>query len=116
MITKLFPMHAVLTMKTGICMGDFGAAHELMEWVLGHPVWTHEMPSYCKSIKAKLAELFPHLPSEAKGENWKQVLANAIESHGSEIEVPQGNAERTSNPIETAEAIFGKDRVVAAVV
>lgn len=116
MVTKLFPMHAILTMKTGILMGDFGTAQELMEWVVGHPVWTHEIPSHFKTMQEKLSGLFPLLPSDANKSNWKQILASAIADFGNELEVPQGSEERSQSPLESLAAMVGEDKVTAVVV
>lgn len=112
---KKFPLHAILTMRTEMCMGDFGKAHELMEWVLGHPVWTHEMLSYRKSIEAELAKQFPKLPGalpHVTKENYATVLSNLEGIHGKELEVEQGFGTRDKNPLETAIEMFGEDRVM----
>lgn len=109
---KRFPTHAIMTMKTRICMGDFGVAQELAEWVMGHPVWTHELLSLAKPIKEELERQFPDLPTEANKDNWKEVLATAIETHGEHLEVIQGSAERTQNPIESLVALVGEDKVL----
>ena len=113
---KRFPTHAIMTMKTEICMGNFGAAHELAEWVMGHPVWTHELSSLAKPIKEDLERQFPGLPTEANKDNWKEVLATAIQTHGEYLEVIQGSAERTQNPIESLVELVGKKKVIPVVI
>lgn len=116
MDTKRFPTHAIMTMKTRICMGDFGVAHSLAEWVMGYPVWTHELSSLAKSIKEELERQFPDLPTEANTDNWKDVLATAIETHGEYLEVIQGSSKRTQNPIESLVELVGKKKVIPVVI
>lgn len=114
MSKKRFPTHAIMTMKTDICMGSFSDAQELAEWVMGHPVWTHELLSLAKPIKEELERQFPDLPTEATKDNWKEVLATAIQTHGEHLEVIQGSAERTQNPIESLIDLIGEDKVIVA--
>jgi len=112
---KRFPMHAILTMKTDICMGDFGTAQELAEWVMGHSVWTHELLIYAAPIKKALEQQFPLLPTLATTTNWEQVLADTIEKFGESLEVEQGCCQRTRHPIETAADVFGADKTMVVV-
>lgn len=120
-MTKTFPMHAILTMRTGICMGDFGKAHELAEWVLGHPVWTHELASKqaVKAIKDALGKQFPDLPDslpDVTKENYATVLAELVAKHGTSRQVAKGSEERTQSPIDTMVEMVGAERVLAVAV
>lgn len=105
MITKSFPTHAVMTLYTGVCMGDFTVAHELMEWVVGHPVWTHEMPSHFPFMKEIFAEMFPLLPKEAHKDNWMTMLAEAESTYGKELLIPHGQMQRHNSPLDTLKEI-----------
>jgi len=58
---KAFPMHDILTMRTGIVHKDFKTAHELMEWIVGHPIWTHEMPSHSELVESEMERQFHFL-------------------------------------------------------
>lgn len=115
MISKSFPLHAILTMKTGKVMGPFRDAHELAEWVMGHPVWTHELLMVGKEIEQSLSRQFPNLPTNldhVDRSNFKGVLAELETVHGSSLEVERGIGQRTKNPLETAVEVFS-DRVVS---
>lgn len=114
--TKRFPLHAILTMRTGRVMGDFGDAQELAEWVMGHPIWTHELPSLGGEIKSRLASQHPELPAElphVTKENYASVLRDLEEVHGVSLTVKRGDTSRNKSPIETAIETLGADRVVA---
>ncbi len=115
--TKKFPLHAILTMRTGVVMGDFGEASELIEWALGHPVWTHEMPRYRIAVELKLAKQFPQLPSalpQVTSENYADVLRELEAIHGKELEVENGGDQRDKNPIETALEAFGPGKLIVS--
>ncbi|HQR07021.1 MAG TPA: hypothetical protein PLN21_09375 [Gemmatales bacterium] len=103
---KRFNMSAVMTLYTGICMCNFSEAQELMEWIMGHPVWTHEMPMHFDYAKNTIASLFKGLPGNANSNNWQEVLAEAVELHGEKVEIPKGVSKRDQSPIETALQAF----------
>ena len=44
---------AIITMYTGILIGDFGDAHAYAEEILDRPIWTHQFPDLFKEIKEK---------------------------------------------------------------
>lgn len=116
---KTFPLHAVLTMRTKKLMGDFAKAHELAEWVLGHPIWTHEMHLFLKKISDKLGEQFPGLPStlpDVNKNNYAEALAELEKVHGTSFEVEQGNEERTESPLDTLLGMVDKKKVTAVLV
>jgi hypothetical protein len=46
---------AIVTIYTGISIGEFSDAHEYAEEIMGYPIWTHEFAS--KSLWEKLKEL-----------------------------------------------------------
>ena len=51
---------AVVTAYTGVLLGNFSDAHQLIEDALGRPVWTHELASkeLWVEIKEKVKPLF----------------------------------------------------------
>jgi len=96
---KAFPMHDILTMRTGIVHKDFKTAHELMEWIVGHPIWTHEMPSHSELVESEMERQFPFLPKKSSRETCEQILSDCIAQYGETLEVEQGSQERTTDPI-----------------
>ena len=44
---------AIVTMFTGILIGDFSDAHAYAEEIMGRPIWTHQFPSLMAEIKEK---------------------------------------------------------------
>jgi len=101
---KAYPIEIVLSLTTGFLLkeGGFGDMHELVEWVLGHPVWTHELAD--KGFFARLQEaVFAQHPDLRTAEivdvdkmkpdiktYLEDYTARAIEKYGRLIEVQNG--------------------------
>lgn len=108
---KSFPAHAVGTMATGVCLGDFGEATAVAEWVMGYPIWTHEYPSLGNAIRDAIIAQYPDMPTriEAK-QGWEATRDSIVAKYGAEIALKRGTGERSRHPIETAAAaISGKN-------
>jgi hypothetical protein len=98
---------AVLTITTGIVMVErFEGVPEAFEWVMGHPVWTHEMPRFGDEARDRIVAQHPGIPVAATSENWRAVLADSVQRFGRTIAIAQGNAARGAGPMSTlAEAV-----------
>jgi hypothetical protein len=104
--TKNIDPVALASITTDIIMTSFGAVHEAIEWILGHPVWTHELPSVADTAKGLVRAQFPDMPIGID-DHWT-VTAEAVRKHyGETVEVSQGTAQRTATPIETLHAQLG---------
>jgi len=105
MPTKVFSLGACLSVTTGRLLCDFGDMHELVEWLLGHPVWTNELAdkAIVERIKAAMLAQCPELAEvDASGftrENWKDKLAEWHRTLGMRRIVTQGTGERTEGPV-----------------
>ncbi len=98
--TKLIPTGAVLTLATGIVMVDkFAGVHEAYEWVMGHPVWTHEMPRFAEEARDRIIAQYPDMPVRVDSSTWRDVLADAIVRYGETVMIEKGNATRTIDPV-----------------
>lgn len=58
---KEIPLHAMLSAASGRLMGDFSEMHEAMEYLMGRPVWTHEMGIIGREIGEAIKAEFPDL-------------------------------------------------------
>lgn len=121
MTTKTFPIEVVLSARTGVMMApNFGAIHELIEHVLGHPVWTHELASDLLWMHAAAAiddqipcmqGIQPPRPAEKLiGEEYRAWirpwLAEQAERFGCEVVLRRGSNRRTTDPLSSAEAVL----------
>lgn len=108
METKTFDTPTLASITTGVLLVQpFSKVHEACEWLLGHPVWTHELGSdkTVDRIKAALVAQFPEFGEiDADGigkDNWAPFAYELIERLGPSREVRRGSDERTAGPIET---------------
>jgi hypothetical protein len=101
MADKQLKIGAVLTITTGIVMVErFDGVGEAFEWIMGHPVWTHEMPSFFEAGKERVLRQYPDFPTDA-GDDWRAVLAAAKVKYGDTIAIEEGEATREADPITT---------------
>lgn len=112
--TKEFTTAAVATLSTGVAMVAWGEAAALAEWIIGHPIWTHEYPAMADSLSAAVQEQFPGMPTEARsGPAYLEDLASIEAKFGKTLVVRRGSAVRTQDPLATlVEAAGGAKEIV----
>lgn len=97
--TKLIDPAALAGITTGILMTEFSLLHEALEWVMGRPIWTHELPRVSDTATALILEQFPEMPTEILG-HWSEARDNVWKRFGQKVAVRQGNTERAAGPVE----------------
>lgn len=119
--TREFATEVALSLATCASFCDFAQIHEAVEYVLGHPVWTHEFDNkvwwaaadaviaaeprlervrtLIAGIRAT-AELCPD--PEAF---WKAFVAEAVLQLGPTVRLVRGTAQRTETPVESLKRI-----------
>lgn len=103
---KSFPTLAAATLATGTFMGgEFSTVHEAAEWLMGFPVWTHELPSLGKALSQSVCDQVPGMPSSA-GESWERTRDLLLNQFGDTVVLLRGNGKRDPNkdPLTTAVA------------
>lgn len=95
MATKNFSADAVLTVVTGIRLAEIGSIGDVLKWMSGESVFTHQIPRVGEEASSALIAMYPDL-AEAKAEaeqvtpdNWREWLAKWTERYGATIAVPQ---------------------------
>ena len=125
---KEFPLATILSITTGIYLktpgrtdGSFGDIQEAIEWVAGHPVWTHELAS--KGIRESSAESVFSQHPQLKGvdggltkENHEEWTVNQVNQFGETLSLAQGTQVRTENPIESLQKMIGDKPVIPIVI
>ena len=66
-LTKEYALEEVLGLTTGYLLRDngFSALHEMMEWMAGSPVFTHQIPQVAPLCETELKKQFPQLDADA---------------------------------------------------
>lgn len=113
---RIFPSLHVASAATGICLSEgvkISTLHEIYEYVLGHPVWTHELPGYGPEVHRLLREQFPAIPTEeAAAADWKSAGEAMTAAYGATVSVRPGYGERTRNPIDTLAEMVGPEKII----
>lgn len=120
METKAFSTAALASITTGRLFCAFSDMHEAIEYLMGHPVWTHELASEAlfKLMSAKLREQHPGLPTEADdcdGTNWEAWRDQLVAKLGPTLTITKGQEVRAADPITTARNILGPDKPIIAI-
>lgn len=105
---KTFDTPTLASIATGVLLVQpFSKVHEACEWLLGHPVWTHELGSKAtvERIKAALVAQFPEFgtidAANVGKDNWAPFAYELIENLGPSREIARGSQEREADPITT---------------
>lgn len=101
--TKSFDPAVLATLTTGtLLMEPFSLAHEAAEWVLGHPVWTHQFPTMMPKLRAAVLAQFPDMPVGSVGERYAAVRDEVRARYGAAVEVARGSGETAIDPLDPA--------------
>jgi|SRR5215204_1050230 len=82
---------ALACLTTGILLTDFSRLHEAAEWVLGHPVWTHQFPSIADKMRDAVLAQFPDMPTTIDGSQWETIRDNVRKKYGTLVAVKRGD-------------------------
>ena len=77
-----FPTHGVLSVSTGVLMGDIGGVYEVISHMIGRPAMTHELAHYGKRAADALILCHPELPRDVDGRGWEANRDAFIAKHG----------------------------------
>lgn len=120
MESKSFSTAALASLTSGMLLCKFGEMHEAAEYLMGHPIWSHEFASkpLWELMKSKLLEQHPGLPRDADGVtegSWRQFLEAACAALGESLTIVKGSEVRPSDPLTTARAVLGPDKPIIAI-
>lgn len=93
MTTKTFPLGTVLSITTGYLLAPngIGNVYEILNWMTGDNLYTHQLPRVSRECKPFLLRQFPQLASvDASGvtpENFQARMAEWVKLHGNEFAV-----------------------------
>lgn len=87
---------ASLTSGTVLCDGGFSKMHEAAEFLMGHPIWTHQFASeeLRRYMQKTALEQCPGLPTEAPGvtaANYREFVAKLEGDLGKTVKIRKGS-------------------------
>lgn len=104
-LTRTFPISVVMTGVSGRLLCPVSEFHQFVEFLLGHPVFTHEFPAYVETVREEILKYFPSLAeidtSIVTNENWRECLTAWENQYGSLFQFPNGQRQRAMDPVES---------------
>ncbi len=121
---KEFSTGAAISISSGYMLAreGFGAVHELMEWLAGFPIWTHQIPRMSDELRALALAQHANLPlrealEPVDAERWEEVLSGWERRLGKTFTFTKGDGTLATqrNPIDEAVERFGAEKVIPIV-
>jgi hypothetical protein len=116
--TKTFKTLVVASTLTMTGLGEgmsYSDIQECMEWLCGHPVWTHEMihgPTQ-EEMRTEGYDQFPDMPTPAEAkDDYQAAAAKAIANYGETVSVMQGQEKRHEHPRDTLKTVAPNARIL----
>lgn len=94
--TRDFPVAVIASISTGIVLCKFSDMHEAAEYLMGHPIWTHQFAdrTLVDEMKRAIAEQCPGMVTEARGidsTNWQEFVAKLEADLGKTVRIRKGS-------------------------
>lgn len=119
--TRTFPIASVLSTVTGVLVSPIGGVYEVLNWMTGESVFTHQIPRISREAQPVIVAMHPQLQQaideskQVTADNWQSWLTTWTDRYGPEIAVPKMTAdqhERIDPMSELAEKVH-PDKIVA---
>ena len=92
---RAFPTLQVIAAITGLLVCDIGAVYEVLNWMTGENLYTHQLPRVGREAAPVVLALHPELSSAVKEaslvnrENWQEWAAQWLARYGETLTVPK---------------------------
>ena len=122
MNTREFSLGAVLSVTTGCLMCKMEDVYEILNWMTGDSLFTHQLPRAADECRAPLLEQHPQLKDidtkDITRDNVIQRLAELQGQYGATLAVAPlaEGGHRYIDPVTEAMEMFGSDRVIPVTV
>lgn len=117
---RTFYIWVVYSLVNGRLLVPFDKVHEFAEFIVGGPVWTHELIAVRNAALPYFAETLPGLQEfewigEFDAEGGMATMNALEERYGRDVEVEEGclsSALRGKSPVDTLVELVGPEKVV----
>lgn len=90
-MNKKFPLNQVLSITTGILLGSMSDVYEILDYMTGDNLFTHQLPRAAKACGPAILEQHPVLKnvdtSDFQKEHWKEWLDEQCALFPAEYEI-----------------------------
>ncbi|MEO9231534.1 MAG: hypothetical protein ABI216_21650 [Devosia sp.] len=101
-------------------MGKIGGVHQVLNWMTGEPVFTHQLPRICREAVPVMLARMPELQSaideaeQVTGENYLEWLERWTKRYGLVIAIPKMNhtEHERIDPMSEAAQHFAPDNII----
>ncbi|MDQ0305290.1 hypothetical protein [Ancylobacter polymorphus] len=110
MDNRSFDPRILGSITTGtLLVGSFGDVHEAIEHIVGHPVWTHEIPGLFETARAAVLKHYPDMPA-TEPTDFRECAEDLVKRYGDALPMPKGTATRDKSPLATLQdAVAGRN-------
>lgn len=116
---KTFKLEVVLSAITGVLLCDIGQVYEVLNFLTGDNLFTHQLPRAGRVVRIPVFKQHPFLKnidvSGINTENWKEKLAEIKKLCPNEIELEPIENWTHLDPIEEAKTMTGGDAKIIPV-
>jgi hypothetical protein len=91
-----FPTAVIASLSSGISLCSFNEMHEAAEYLMGHPIWTHQFASkdlwqdMQRTVLAQCSEMPTELLDVTK-DNYKERIAALESEFGKTVKIRKGS-------------------------
>lgn len=118
--TKAFPTADVLSTVTGRLVSAIGGVYQVLEFMTGGPVWTHQIPRLSREAEPVVVAMHPAIQQaideapQITPENYQRWLDIWLDRYGPEIAVPTLNADQHEHidPLSELAEKMHPDRII----
>ena len=124
MQTKEFATCDVMSTVTGILVGNIGGVYQVLNWMTGESVFTHQLPRISREARPVLVAAHPLLQQaideaeQVNRDNYKEWLQTWEDRYGPTISVPKFTADSHEriDPMSEAAEIMHPDKIITVAV
>jgi hypothetical protein len=98
--TRDFPTAVIASISTGVMLCKFSDMQEAAEYLMGHPIWTHQFGSeqLCEDMRRTIADQCPGMPlrgangdaRDVNGDNYLEYVAKLEAEIGKTVTIRKG--------------------------
>lgn len=120
MAEKLFSTNDVLSVVTGRLMGNIGGVYEVLNWMTGESLFTHQLPRVGREAVPVILMRHPHLQSavdeaeQVTPENYQTWRDTWNDRFGPQVAVPRMDVEQHEriDPMSELAEKVSPDRII----
>lgn len=118
--TKQFPTEDVLSTITGRLIGKIEGVYQVLNWMTGESVFTHQLPRISREATPVVVAMYPHLQAaideaeQVNPDNWEAFRNLWLDRYGPVIAVPQFTTDTHEriDPMSEAAEHFRPDQII----